>query len=586
MDHCNGIVNCADGSDETVANCIWKTCPRNAFRCAYGACISKRAECNKIKDCVDSSDEFSPKCAAGALALYNSTGKCPLQSQEQCTSGECIESYRMCNGAIDCRDGSDEIVRRCAAYDCPAFSFRCGNGACIHRNQKCNGIDDCADGSDENQLLCGYATVSTTESVYSKDCLLLLAPNMRAHYEGSPKVTISNKEIVPEYASIKYRCPRAYVFVGNFTSNVCIRGKWTKDVPYCQKYCSHSELVHDSIAVSCEYKSSATNCFRPLLPSSIAIISCNIGYKKPDRHVASVITCGTDGEWSNDAFHCEPHCGAVFSGGTPLIFGGSATNSTLVPWHVSIFSDTMDAISHTFSHICGGTIISRKIIISAAHCFWSIKLDRILNETHFQVGIGKYYRDYMAIESLPVQFLNVSKIHVEPSYRDYASRYSVDIALVIVAKSIVFNGYVMPICVDLNVDYNDKLVSPGLMGSVAGWGVANSAGNFSSVLKVIRMPAISLEQCSNESNPEFLPYITNDKFCAGYTDGRSVCEGDSGGGLVFARKYNDVEVNYLRGIVSIGPAAKQMSCVNKKYTTFTNIHYYQDLIKNYLQMHL
>lgn len=44
------IIN-RDGSDETTENCISITCPRIAFRCMYGACVSGNAECNRRTEC-------------------------------------------------------------------------------------------------------------------------------------------------------------------------------------------------------------------------------------------------------------------------------------------------------------------------------------------------------------------------------------------------------------------------------------------------------------------------------------------------------------------------------------------------------
>lgn len=58
---CDGVVNCADGSDETSVACITTTCPRYLFRCAYGACVSMTAECNGVQvsaNAIDRSINF------------------------------------------------------------------------------------------------------------------------------------------------------------------------------------------------------------------------------------------------------------------------------------------------------------------------------------------------------------------------------------------------------------------------------------------------------------------------------------------------------------------------------------------------
>lgn len=84
-----------------------------------------------------------------------------------------------------------------------------------------------------------------------------------------------------------------------------------------------------------------------------------------------------------------------------------------------------------------------------------------------------------------------------------------------------------------------------------GWGLEQSNGVPSNVLKKIELPVISREQCRQQSSPEFSSYITSDKFCAGYLNGASVCQGDSGGGLVFPSGQQK-RVYTLRGIVSTG----------------------------------
>lgn len=85
-----------------------------------------------------------------------------------------------------------------------------------------------------------------------------------------------------------------------------------------------------------------------------------------------------------------------------------------------------------------------------------------------------------------------------------------------------------------------------------GWGLNQTNGVPSDVLKKIELPVVGREECIEKSTPEFESYITADKFCAGYLNGASVCQGDSGGGLVFARPNRREKVYMLRGIVSTG----------------------------------
>lgn len=61
------------------------------------------------------------------------------------SDGSCILLAALCNGNIDCRDGSDEN-----GCPCREDEFTCAfNGVCIDANLHCDGIVDCADKSDE-----------------------------------------------------------------------------------------------------------------------------------------------------------------------------------------------------------------------------------------------------------------------------------------------------------------------------------------------------------------------------------------------------------------------------------------------------
>lgn len=97
---------------------------------------------------------------------------------------------------------------------------------------------------------------------------------------------------------------------------------------------------------------------------------------------------------------------------------------------------------------------------------------------------------------------------------------------------------------------------------------------------MVELPAVSRLECRNKSNKEFVPYITSDKFCAGYLTGVSVCQGDSGGGLVFPKVVGEKTLYYIRGIVSTG-ANKANSCDSDKYTTFTNTAFFTEFILRY-----
>ena len=67
----------------------------------------------------------------------------------------CLDKRFMCDGKIQCGDGSDELVERCACNHPTLFTCtRLGVEVCLSIENQCNGIWDCDDRSDELALQC------------------------------------------------------------------------------------------------------------------------------------------------------------------------------------------------------------------------------------------------------------------------------------------------------------------------------------------------------------------------------------------------------------------------------------------------
>lgn len=564
------------------------TCPRFAFRCVYGACVNGNAECNGRKDCADNSDELSPKCPSKTLEANR--GNCKWD-EYQCQNGDCISNDDVCDGINTCADGSDEIIERCASITCPAFAFRCGYGACVSGRAKCNGTNECEDGSDENYLLCNYpkpVVQTTTVSPISTSTLAPISPyacritklpkNGFAGYLSNPNEHLGINDVVDNFVSVEYSCTDNHVVIGN-TTNICISGQWQFDIPECKPRCTPNDIFSITFVANCYRNENGSEkqvrCTEPAKPGTIARINCQRGYENV-KAAQQVISCSDDGRWRPAPNTCTQICGEEGPEGTPYVVGGSVANITKVPWHVGIYKQ----FDTSFQQWCGGTILNAKVVISAMHCFWDRSEDKPFDYREFRVVAGKFKRDYTAVEDLKTQVFSLAGIHyLEEEYIDLRGLYANDIVLLVLNSYIEYKAHVAPICIEYGLYNDDRIVTPGWIGRVAGWGLEESSGQPSPVLKLIELPAVSRSECTAKSSKEFIPFITSDKFCAGYLTGLSVCQGDSGGGLVFPKTVGEKTTYYIRGIVSTG-ANKANSCDNDKYTTFTNIAYFLHFIAN------
>ena len=312
-------------------------------------------------------------------------------------------------------------------------------------------------------------------------------------------------------------------------------------------------------------------------PGTIAVLSCKVGYRRPDRVVPDAYTCMEDGNWNAHVFKCIPICGEL-NEGRRLIVGGEESNITQVPWHAGIY----ESVFGKMEQICGGSIINPTAVVTAAHCFWDQNKKQMKDAQLYGVAVGKTLRDFDADEPTAQKY-KVASIKIYEQYMDVDGLFISDIAVARLDKPIIFQSYIKPICVEYSLKGNQRYMVSGITGRVAGWGLTASDGEPSSVLKTIDLPSIDFNTCLKESPPSFKPFITTDKFCGGFTTGASVCRGDSGGGLAIPQTSADKRTTtyFLRGIVSIGPIL-QGSCDNTKYSAFTDIQLHNLFLYEFL----
>lgn len=255
-------------------------------------------------------------------------------------------------------------------------------------------------------------------------------------------------------------------------------------------------------------------------------------------------------------------CGSVVLRPTPLISFAQDTTPGEWPWHAAIYRTK----GIQLTYICGGTVISVNHILTAAHCVTKARSKTSVDPQGLLVYLGKYSLKTFGSET---QDRDVETIRIHPEFN--SSTFYNDIAILKLSRSVEITDYVRPVCLwegDTNLEY---LINKE--GTVIGWGFDEKRA-LSEKLMQAKMPIVSTIECIY-SNRDFFSRFTFDKnFCAGFRNGTSVCNGDSGGSMVFPKRGTSGQntIWQIRGLVSVGVALQTEGvCDTSQYVIFTDV---------------
>lgn len=252
----------------------------------------------------------------------------------------------------------------------------------------------------------------------------------------------------------------------------------------------------------------------------------------------------------------------------PLVHGGTTIQRGTWPWLVSVYSYSDIRLGFR----CGATLISHKLVVTAAHCFFDVHNRQIKTED-VVVILGQY--NLKRPQDTGSEILYPKSVNIHPNYRKRNSIDS-DIAVLVLADNVRFTTYVRPACLWDQNDSKDNIV--GEIGLTAGWGRDENGKFYTELPKQAEIPVVSDETCIN-SNDVFSKLVSEVSFCAGWRNGtEGPCNGDSGGPLLFQRRGRWT----LRGVVSTALYIDNTNiCDLNEYVVFTDVAKFRDWIMSF-----
>ncbi|XP_065341165.1 serine protease gd-like isoform X1 [Cloeon dipterum] len=248
-----------------------------------------------------------------------------------------------------------------------------------------------------------------------------------------------------------------------------------------------------------------------------------------------------------------------------LVVNGETVAKGAWPWLSAIYDITNTGLSF----ICGGSLVTKRHVITAAHCMVTTQGSATLKQPeNVMVYLGKYNVINFAEQSTATE---ISDIAAHPEYTGELEYAGIDLAILTFKVPASFGPFIRPVCLwDSTKKYPQT-------GKVVGWGKDEYGNVISKTPKQVDMPIVTNEQCLR-ANPDYIQITSETTFCAGNRDDSGPCKGDSGGGLYVwdenSRRWA------IRGVVSQSLwDPEKRSCDLKNYVTFTDISKLLDWIK-------
>uniref|UniRef100_UPI0037E8869A elastase-1-like n=1 Tax=Semicossyphus pulcher TaxID=241346 RepID=UPI0037E8869A len=234
------------------------------------------------------------------------------------------------------------------------------------------------------------------------------------------------------------------------------------------------------------------------------------------------------------------------------VVGGEVARPNSWPWQISLQYRS----GSNYYHTCGGTLIRRGWVMTAAHCVDS-------NRT-WRVVIGEHDLNNVSGKE---QIMSVVQVYIHSGWNSNNVAHGDDIALLRLSSEATLNSYAQLGA----LPPSGQILPHNNLCYVTGWGRTSTGGSLSYQLKQAYLPLVDHKTCT--SSGWWGSTVKPSMVCGG-GGAESGCNGDSGGPL-------NCLVNgqyYVHGIASF---VSGYGCnYPKKPTVFTRVSAFTDWVNN------